>query len=322
MIIAIDESGSFAAGSTDRHFFAAAHIRQRKTLYKLKRQQFLSWESDLPRTLKNSKGEIKGSALSDEQLAEFARHVVCSTYQVGITPYAIRPAENPVAIVEKHRTVIVRSIEAGHDLYSKQGKDDLARTFNEFANWVRKLSYAQILKIKVLGECIVAALVNSVGHSISGNYDYELPNLRFLIDRDFVREPRPDLFWHELLRNQLWRATKSNPIPVLRKWEKEDHPFLDKFWRDGDFDFNDLFWKECSFVHSHERFEVRIADLINTILARYYNHKRCQEAFHLVRRCFLYHGRITQLILDDFSLAEWRYDPTGGPFTNDPKIRA
>jgi len=318
MIIAIDESGSFAAGSNDRHFFAAAHIRQRKTLYKLKRQQFLSWERDLPRSLKNPKGEIKGSALSDEQLAKFVRDVVCSAYHVGITPFAIRPAENPEATVEKHRTVMVRSIEAGHDLYSKQGKKDLARTLDEFANWVRKLSYAQVLKIKVLGECIVAALVNSVRHSISGNYDYELPNLRFLIDRDFIRERRPDLFWHELLRNQLWRASKTNPVPLLNKWKKDGHPFLDKFWREGDLDFNELFWKQCSFVHSHESFEVRIADLINTILARYCNNKGCREPYHLVRRCFLYHGRITQLVLDDFNLAEWRYDPTGGPFTNDP----
>src|SRR5262245_14449161 len=152
-----------------------------KPFTRLKRQQFLAWERDIPRSLKNPKGEIKGSALSDERLAEFARKV-CSTYYVGITPYAIRPSENPEAIVEKHPTVMVRSIEAGHDLYSKQRKKELARTFDEFANWVRKLSYPQIMKVILLGDCIVAALVNSVGHAISGkyDYDYELPNLRFL----------------------------------------------------------------------------------------------------------------------------------------------
>lgn len=314
MIIAIDESGSFAARSSDRHFFVAAHVRQRKTLYKLKRQQFLSWERDLPRSLKNPKGEIKGSALSDEQLAEFAREVVCSAYYVGITPFAIRPSENPEAIIEKYRTVMVRSIEAGHDLYFKQGKKDLARTYDEFSHWVRKLSYAQILKIILLGDCIAAALVNAVGHAMTGKYDYELPNLRFLIDRDFIREPRPDLFWHEILRNQLWHISKNNPMRLLDKWEKEGHPFLDKFRPKGYLDFNELFRKQCSFVNSHETFEVRIADLINTILARYCNGRGCREAYRLVRGCFLHRGRITQLILNDFNLAEWRYDPTGGPF--------
>jgi len=317
MIIAIDESGSFSANSSERHFFVAAHLRQRKTLYKLKGQQFLSWEHGLPGTLKNPKGEIKGSRLSDEQLAEFARKVVCSTYHVGITPYAIRPSENPEAVIEKHRAVMVRSIEAGHDFYSKQGKKELARTFGEFANWVRKLNYAQTLKIILLGECIVAALVNAVGHSVSGSYDYELPHLRFLIDRDFIRERHPNQFWHELLRSQLWHISKDKPIPLLNKWQKEGHPFLDKFRQKGYLDFNELFWKQCSFVNSHENFEVRLADLINTILARYCNGKGCHEAYRLVRHCFLHHGRITQLILNDFDLAEWRYDPKGGPFAKD-----
>jgi len=220
MIIAIDESGSFAAGSSDRHFFAAAHIRQRKTLHKLKHQQFFSWEGDLPRNLKNPKGEIKGSRLSDEQLAEFARKVVCSTYYIGITPYAIRPSQNPEAVVENHRTVMVSSIKACQDLYYSQNKNELARRFGEFAHWVRKLNYAQTLKIILLGECMSTALVNAVGHSISGSYDYELPNLRFLIDRDFIRERHPNQFWHELLRNQLWSSSKDNPIPLLKKWQK------------------------------------------------------------------------------------------------------
>jgi len=70
-------------------------------------------------------------------------------------------------------------------------------------------------------------------------------------------------------------------------------------------------------VNSHENFEVRLADLINTILARYCNGKGCHEAYRLVRHCFLHHGRITQLILNDFDLAEWRYDPKGGPFAKD-----
>lgn len=39
MIIAIDESGAFAAGSVKRSFSVAVHIRQRKTLYRLERSQ-------------------------------------------------------------------------------------------------------------------------------------------------------------------------------------------------------------------------------------------------------------------------------------------
>ena len=65
-IIAIDESGSFGMGSTDRSFFIAVHIRQRKTFYKLKYCQFTEWECSLPKSLKNARGEIKSSSLSDD----------------------------------------------------------------------------------------------------------------------------------------------------------------------------------------------------------------------------------------------------------------
>ncbi len=92
---------------------------------------------------------------------------------------------------------------------------------------------------------------------------------------------------------------------------------MDKFREKGYLDFNELFGKQCSFVNSHETFEIRIADIVNTILARYYNNKGSYEAYRLIRQCFLHHGRITQLVLNDFNLAEWRYDPTKGPFGKD-----
>lgn len=80
MIIAIDETGSFNPDSKYRNFFVAVHIRQRKTLYKLKQRQFIQWESSLPKSLKNPKGEIKSSLLSDEQLIEFARNIICDHF--------------------------------------------------------------------------------------------------------------------------------------------------------------------------------------------------------------------------------------------------
>ena len=105
MVIAIDESGSFAEGAEARHFFAAVHLRQRKTLYKLKQSQFLDWERSLSRSLKNARGEIKGSVLSDDELVKFAHRVMCAHPFLGITPFSIRPADNPKVIVDKHRAI-------------------------------------------------------------------------------------------------------------------------------------------------------------------------------------------------------------------------
>jgi hypothetical protein len=309
MIVAIDESGSFASNSTDRHFFAAIHLRQRKSLYEIKRRQFSAWETGLPRSIKNATGERKSSALSDRQLADFARQVIRSQPYVRITPYAIRPAENPATIVEKHRAVVVMGINRGRKMYGEQGKVALARTLDESAHWVKKLNYSQFVKIVVLGNCLFAAFVNSIGHSISGGYDDELPDLRFLVDRDFIREPRHNLFWLEvILRNLICNASENNPIPVLDEWEEQNHPFLAKYLRDGEFDFKELFWSRCAFVSSHQHFEIRIADAVNTILSRALNERGCNEAFRFISDCFCGDRRVHQLILNDVDLRADRSD--------------
>ncbi len=314
MVIAIDESGTFAASLTDRSFFIAVHIRQRKALYKLKHRQFTEWEGSLPKALKNPKGEIKSSLLSDDQLTEFARSVVCASYSIGITPFTVRPSDNSESVIEKHRQIALTGIREGAKEYASLGKPDLAQLYDEFGHWLKKLSYPQYLKTRILGECIAAAMVNTVGHAVTGRYDAELPRMKFLIDRDFIKEPRPNVFWHELLRNQLYHASKKNPLPVLDKWETKGHPFLEKYTRNGRLNFNDLFWKQCTFVSSHEHFEIRIADAVNTIVSRYFNRRQCRNVYALVRQCFLRDGKITQLVLDDFDIGAWRYDPDDNPW--------
>ncbi len=314
MIIAIDETGSFAADSNKLQFFIAVHLRQRKTLYKIKQQQFTRWEVSLPRKLKNSRGEIKSSSLSDEQLFPFSREVVCSHPIIRITPQAIRPTDNPETIIDKYRAVALIGINAGVKEYNESGRISQARTYQEFSNWLKKLSYAQYLKIFVLGECIAAALVNTVGHAIAGGYDKELPNMQYLIDRDFVKEPRHNTFWHELLRNHLYHTSKRTPLPILDKWKKTGHPFLDKYMKNGYMNFNELFWKRLEFVSSHEHFEIRIADAVNTIISRYFNDRQCVKAYKLIKPYFCQDKKIHKFVLSDFDLQSYHYDPNENPW--------
>jgi hypothetical protein len=133
--------------------------------------QFTEWECSLPKSLKNARGEIKSSSLSDDQLSEFARRVVCATHFVGITPLAVRPLDNPEAVVDKHRTVNLIGIREGAKEYAVLGRPELAKTYDEFGNWLQKLSYVQYLKIFVLSRCTATAMVNTVGHAITGRYD-------------------------------------------------------------------------------------------------------------------------------------------------------
>ena len=192
--------------------------------------------------------------------------------------------------------------------------ESLARIYDDLGNWLDKLSYVQYLKIFVLGECISEALGNTVGHSITGGYDNELTRIKFMIDRDFIKEPRHNIFWHELLRNQLYYHSVKSPIPLLNKWKRKGHPFIDKYGEKWYMNFNELFWKNSSFVLSHENFEIRIADTVNTILSRYYNRKQCTQAYSMVKKCFLRDGNIKEVILNDFNLDDHHYNPADNPW--------
>ena len=83
MIIAIDETGDSNESSERLNLFIAIQIRQRKTLYRQKHDEFHSWEASIDRSLKNHKGEIKTSSLSDDQLFDFARQVMAGAVPVG-----------------------------------------------------------------------------------------------------------------------------------------------------------------------------------------------------------------------------------------------
>jgi len=314
MIIAIDDSGAFALDSKNYCFFIAAHIRQRKTLYSIKKRQFETWEQILPKTLKNAKGEIKSSELEDKDLLRFVREVIISSPYVGITPTGIRPIDNPATVVEKHRTVQLYGIEEGISWYSKDGNKPLKNIYTDFKFWLKKLSYNQYLKIFVLGRCIQKALANTVGHAITGKYEDELLRIRFFIDRDFIKSPQPEIFWRELLRNQIFHASKTKPIPLLNKWQKKGHPFLEKYAKDGVLNFNELFRKHCKFVNSHENFEIRIADNISTIFSRYHNKRECVTAYDLIKHCILADGTISKFVLNDFDLSAWHPSKEENPW--------
>jgi hypothetical protein len=314
MIIAIDESGSFNPNSKNIAFFIGIQLRQRKSLYRSKYEKFQMWERAIPGELKNHRGEVKGAALTDQQLTEFAEEVLRAHPHIWITPVGIRPSENPVSVVEKHRYTQWVGIRKGVEGYTDLERAKRAQTYDEFSYWFKKLSYDQYLKILLLGECIVHSLINSFGHSISGKYDDELVRLRLLIDRDFVKEPRSNIFWHELLRNQLFHITKEHPVPMLDRWEKRGHPVIDKYRINGVFDLNELFWKHTEFVKSHEYFEVRIADVVATIFNRYYNRRECIKAFTLVKPSIARGGRVVSIILNDFDVEQWQYDPDANPW--------
>lgn len=320
MIIAIDESGSPQEGSRDIVVFVAIHLRQRRTLLRLKHRAFSAWEADLPPRLKDARGEFKGRALDDHQLADFARRVLFPHPQVLVSPVLLRPIENPAAVVEKHRQVQVEGIRNGVEVYRGLDRAGMAQLYDEFFHWFGNLSYDKYLKVTMLGHCIHGSLVNAFGHAIVGGYSDELTRLCYRIDRDFVRQERSNAFWHEVLRNQVLHLSSQKPLPMLERW-KGGHPVVAAYTRRDRFDLNRLFVDNLEFVKSHESFEVRVADFVATILRRNLNRGECHEAAAVVSECLAGRAQIPRLILDDFDADSWNYDPVVNPWLQHQEAR-
>lgn len=304
MIIAIDETGAFEAGSRKVHFFASAIIRSSSEPYIAIKNQFDDWESSLNPSLKSPQGEFKSSNLPDEALLRFVREVIISEPYVYIDAFRIRPSENPLEVIEKHKALQVHGIEEGSKLYLEQGKEALSKRYTEFGNWFSNLSYQQYLKIVMLGKIIVSSLSKSIGTAIASDFDHELINLKFLIDKDHIRGPEQNSFWREILRNQLYFFSHSYPLTLLDTWQNTGHPFLDKYKKGGKINLNRLFWENCSYEDSSQHFEIRLSDAVNTILSRYHNLGRNEEAYRLLIKLLMMDQKIVHIVLPDFDLEE------------------
>ena len=320
MIIAIDETGSFRPKSRKFSFFIAIHLRESGSLLKDKENQYHDWESSLPKSLKNHRGEIKGNALSEEQLLSFVRDVILKSHYVGITPIRFRPIENTENVISDHKTIQLAGINDVILQAQKANNSHIAKTYRDFANWFRNLNYQQYMKIFLLGMCIVDGLRNTIGHAISGGYDNELVDIKYLIDKDFLKGKEQDIFWHELLRNQLYSFSQQDPINLLNTWKETGHPFVDKYASSGYFDLNKIFWDNSSFVESHDNFQIRIADIVCSILSRRYNSESCKIPYNYLKKCFLKDGKIHHVILNRVDIDTQFRKKTQNPWEHLAKI--
>ena len=300
MILAIDECGDFRPNSNMYNFYVCAHVRESEEFYQIKKDQFKRWESSIDSSLKNHKGEFKSYQLSNDKLHEFLLNVVISDPIIGITPVCVKTSLNPREVIKKHKDLHLAGINNGVLKYLKLGKKRHAMIYSQFANWYRKLSYSQFMKIILLGKCMFSALQNAIGHSISGGYDEELVDLRYLIDRIFLKGLEQNSFWHELIRNQLYAYSVKSPVPCLIEWRDNNHPFYEKYHRGDHYDLNSIFWENTKFMDSHENIEIRIADAICTILNRYWNHDDMKESYDILKYAFNADGKINSIVLKNF----------------------
>jgi hypothetical protein len=294
MILGIDETGTFSLESPTLNLFAVVHLlepadRQKLATHLAQWKKRYKQRATINRTNKN--GEIKGSDLSDDELADFVNHVIRRQGQYFyISICGIVPNEHKEKDILYRQRHSIASLEKGIKEAEAIGNTNLVRQCRELNNWYGNLPPQLVMKLSVLGETIGHAWRNHTGMVIVDRRDMTLGTFLISIDQDFIRRETHVDFWKFILGNQVWAYTYKNPLPALKEWPP-DHPGLRGRTLashangratvvDTDFVFRD----GCDFYPSHERAELEVADIVASIASRHYNGNNAKVAFARIER--------------------------------------
>ena len=285
MVLGIDEVGDFAIGSESFHYFIAVHLDQNHNGIIRKKNQFYQWLNTISDNKKNQYGEVKGKDLTDQELYYFAEKVIATNPPVRITQMRLIPKENPEDLVEEFKKIEISQYEKAVEYFANKNRPQVSEEYQKLIYWYKNRNYQQYIKIIMLNKTIPEALRNTiiiaiVLSEIPGSSHDNLLKIKIKIDRDFINGPQPRLFFGELLKHAFRTFTNNNPIPALDTWEKSGHPFLDKYLKsNGKYDFKEILYDNCNFCHSHEQFEIQMADITGNIIHRFQNRQRCKDAY-------------------------------------------
>lgn len=309
MIIAIDETGDFSPNSKLKSFFVGVLLQQQKGKLEIKKQQYELWLKTIPSEKFNSKNEIKGSELDDEELYQFTDMVYTKEPCIANQIICFLPSKNPESLMKSIKKIEVESIEKIVELAIDKEKPEWADFYKKLSIWyknAKKMNYQHFMKLILLRRLINRSFENAVGVSIlyemvDDSNSENLLNLEFKIDKDFIKGLEAKQYWKELLRNSFHTYNEKNPLPALQKWQENGHPFLNKYkGRTGNrLNFSNLFRENCDFLESDEHWEIQIADITGIIINRYFNRHKAQKAFDNLNKCVK--SEIVELNLIDTS---------------------
>ncbi len=294
MIIGIDETGTFALESLGISFFVGVHLltnQHKEDLNSL----LVDWKNANSR-LKNFKGEIKGSSLSEQQLCDFISQVLDKIPSLRITVVGTIPSEHKKKVIQFHRDHHLKSYDRDIAKVVDAGNVRLSNQYQQLRNWYGNLNYQLLLKTWTLGEMIGHSYVEHMIHTILTDTDRTLGEFSISIDQDFVKSKEHNVFWKDFLRNSFYNFTDRHPIPVISEWP-DDHPYyqlhLDtEEYESGDsarlvIDSGHVFRNGCNFVMSNQCAEVQVADIIATIVSNYYNKGIGDKSYTRIRECLI-----------------------------------
>jgi hypothetical protein len=271
--IGIDESGNFTE-SGERVFLVASFVRPGRS--EQTAELLRTWERSLPPEYRTSRGEVKGHLLEEPALLSFVDEVLrAADPPVRYYCAGVDLDDATFEAIEGQQTHTAQQMQAGIEMYRNQGKDffRIANRYENMLGWWNNLNREQVLHVVMLTHMIPTSLNFAIGWSVAHGFDDELGELRFKVDESFISaSDEKKLFWRDMLRSHLWQdSVTRGGIMTIKEWD-EDHPFLTTFFEkdlgDGRVQLTHEFKDRIDFYKSHETFEIRLADIVGSILRR------------------------------------------------------
>ena len=282
MIVGIDETGDFDSNSDKFNYFIAVLIDQNSNRYSIKKGQFNVWESSIPNSNRDKKGEVKGRNLSDSQLEDFYNQVIQPCPIVLYSVVRFNAAQNPKKLLEKHKKIEIDRIEQALTHYQKEARGNWVDWYKRIIAWYKNRNYQHLIKIKCLehliGQTFNYGFAWSQIRYILDKDDSNIKQFSFKIDKDFISAKNTKIMWTELLR-QFWiDFNKRNKLPLINLIDIEKYPAIEHYkFNKGKSNLKKVFRDRTFFLASEEHFEIRMADIIGTILHKYQNRGKFRD---------------------------------------------
>lgn len=273
MHVGIDDIGTFAAGG-GIGYVAAAVVRPGRS--EQTRELLRKWERSLPPECRAAGGEVKGYLVPDDRLREFVDDVMlASDPPIRYECAGAELERGTFEAIEGQKAHTADQMREGIEMYRRQGERfyKMANRYENMLGWWKKLAPEQVLQIVMLTRTIPKTLNFAIAWSAANGFDQKLGELRFKLDEGFLStSDEKKLFWKDMLRSHIWQASTTGERLITMKGWDDDHPFLKSFIEedvgDGRLILTHEFRQRLDFHKSHATFEIRLADVIGSIVRR------------------------------------------------------
>jgi hypothetical protein len=173
MKVFIDESGTFSWRRPQWSIIAAVGICELDETFDRMLPRFKAFERSLPPERREASGEIKGSSLTDQELATFVWDVLPrerALVHVSLTGFHPSAATRE-SVIEFRDQLSTVALEKERHRYASAQNRRMVQTVDEGASWIRRRSPEDICWLVALQTAINDALTHSVIALLGANDD-------------------------------------------------------------------------------------------------------------------------------------------------------